>query len=284
MSRPLSAGHAAELERIRSCLVDRGLVSYRAEIEAGMKAAVGLRTRLPTSIDLAVGATRFGGEPDVPASFEWPQTGSSPVMFIAQIRLANVRPFDVDAILPGRGLLSIFAEASCCPAYAFHFPEGTQLARRPLPTEAMASLGSERPARLRASGVDIEPQFHLPATVDWPICGPLSPRDAQSRYAELRTAELRRAFPPSTPALGGHELASGGPAVHQMLGDIPPDLTYADIVDGSGVGPDQEVLLAMATDHLVGMEFGDAQRVWLLGAREQLRAGDFSKLRCGLST
>ena len=48
------------------------------------------------------------------------------------------------------------------------------------------------------------------------------------------------------------------------------------------VDPVQIVLLAYDLDDLVGMEWGDAQRVWLLTDREALAKGDLSNVRCAL--
>ena len=67
-----------------------------------------------------------------------------------------------------------------------------------------------------------------------------------------------------------------------MLGRIPSNSAYADSAEGGPVGADEEALLAFDSDYLVGMEFGDSQRVWLLVDRAKLASGDFSALRCAL--
>lgn len=68
---------------------------------------------------LAVGISRFGGQPDVPADFVWPRyTGEDyqgvvaerPLSFMAQINLAEAAAFDKDGLLPKSGLLSFFYE------------------------------------------------------------------------------------------------------------------------------------------------------------------------------
>lgn len=68
-------------------------------------------TLTPTRTDdaqIEVGASKFGGAPDVPADFEWPKWNELPLGFLAQIDLEEVAPFDVEGLLPKSGLLSFF--------------------------------------------------------------------------------------------------------------------------------------------------------------------------------
>lgn len=59
---------------------------------------------------IPVGGSKFGGRPDVPARFEWPRyADDAPCWFVAQVRLADLRPFDTGLRLPRVGrLLSFF--------------------------------------------------------------------------------------------------------------------------------------------------------------------------------
>ena len=64
-----------------------------------------------------LGATRFGGKPDVPPDFVWPTyEGESydhvvkdrPLTFLAQFNCAELAQFDKEHLLPDHGLLSFF--------------------------------------------------------------------------------------------------------------------------------------------------------------------------------
>lgn len=57
---------------------------------------------------IVVGASKFGGAPDVPAGFEWPHWNEKPLGFMAQINLDEIAPFDIGSQLPSSGLLSFF--------------------------------------------------------------------------------------------------------------------------------------------------------------------------------
>ena len=68
----------------------------------------------------AVGATRFGGIPDVPKDFQWPYFTTStfvddeekprPLAFLAQFNCEEISKYDTEHLLPDKGLLSFFYE------------------------------------------------------------------------------------------------------------------------------------------------------------------------------
>ncbi len=67
-----------------------------------------------------IGATKFGGTPDVPADFTWPafktagfddnEVKERPLSFLAQFNCEEIARFDKDGLLPHQGLLSFFYE------------------------------------------------------------------------------------------------------------------------------------------------------------------------------
>ena len=54
-----------------------------------------------------IGGTRFGGLPDVPPGWVWPDAENG-MEFLAQFNLVELAPFDHNSVLPRYGLLSIF--------------------------------------------------------------------------------------------------------------------------------------------------------------------------------
>lgn len=75
---------------------------------------------VPAQGKLAVGASKFGGRPDVPADFIWPvfetdtreddQVKARPLAFLVQFDCAQLAPLDPEGLLPKEGLLSFFYE------------------------------------------------------------------------------------------------------------------------------------------------------------------------------
>lgn len=58
--------------------------------------------------NIPIGASKFGGSPDVPLDFQWPTWKGQSLGFLAQINLEEVAPFDVDSLLPKNGMLWFF--------------------------------------------------------------------------------------------------------------------------------------------------------------------------------
>lgn len=61
---------------------------------------------------LTKGASKLGGMPDLPPGFEWPQWKKVPQSFIAQIRLEDVQLYDVEKVLPPKGMLWFFYDTA----------------------------------------------------------------------------------------------------------------------------------------------------------------------------
>jgi hypothetical protein len=116
-TRPWRAGPIATQERdgilaaaaqwMASAAQDAGL---DAEVAARAAPAVWIRScparRFP------VGASRFGGRPDLPDGYRWPQLTGIPMAFLAQLRLDELRaalPAPRQPELPEEGLLVVFA-------------------------------------------------------------------------------------------------------------------------------------------------------------------------------
>ena len=91
------------------------------------------------------GASKFGGEPDLPPGHEWPYYEGKPLSFLAQIDLAEASKYDTEGLLPKSGILSFFYECEEQPwGYdpkdegsfkVYLFPEGTKLVRTPVPED-----------------------------------------------------------------------------------------------------------------------------------------------------
>jgi hypothetical protein len=280
--RPEGPAHAAQRDRVRALIAAHELGPYESLIMAALRPAIGLRTRLPLPDDTAIGAMRFGGEPDLPPAMAWPVGPDGPVLFLAQLRLDLLAPHDLDGRLPPAGLLSIFVASGGWPAHFCWFDDLGALARRPWPAEVATFLAAGADP-MRAAGVEIEPQLQLPGAITWPADGPISPRDADARYWEVTNARSGDLRPVSQPVVGGYGLVPGSPAVHLVLGYVDDQVEqYADVSTSEAIDPAHEVLLAFDSDDLVGMQFGDCQRVWLLIDRAALAAGDFTAVRCAL--
>lgn len=110
--------------------------------------------KISGEVEQKVGATRFGGRPDVPADFVWPTfTGKGgdrkvktrPLSFLAQFNCADLASHDTTGLLPTTGLLSFFYELEAEPwgfdpadkdgARVYWFADTASLSPRDLPED-----------------------------------------------------------------------------------------------------------------------------------------------------
>ena len=82
--------------------------SSHDELFASLRPAIVLNAARADDADIALGASKFGGAPDVPDGFVWPIWKGKSLTFLAQINLAEVAPFDLEKQLPSAGALLFF--------------------------------------------------------------------------------------------------------------------------------------------------------------------------------
>jgi uncharacterized protein YwqG len=117
-----------------------------------LRPSIRLGTRPAPEEGLEMGASRFGGTPDLPPGLGWPARAGQPLPFYAQIHCADLAASDVDGILPHEGWLYFFydvmADESGSPVKhapqpdtwrVFYVPdERTPLQRAPFPAALSA--------------------------------------------------------------------------------------------------------------------------------------------------
>ncbi|RYX86517.1 DUF1963 domain-containing protein [bacterium] len=78
------------------------------QLIALIRPAIALTATPIDDAKIPIGASKFGGSPDVPEGFEWPTWNDKPLGFLVQINLKEVTPFDVENLLPKSGILWFF--------------------------------------------------------------------------------------------------------------------------------------------------------------------------------
>ncbi len=58
---------------------------------------------------LTLGASKFGGTPDLPKAVSWPKYDGKSMMFYGQLNLANIASLDYENLLPKTGMLYFFS-------------------------------------------------------------------------------------------------------------------------------------------------------------------------------
>ncbi len=99
------------MERLNDLIHHYHLTAFATDIHHLLRESI----RLVSVADhnpSSIGISHFGGSPDLPPDFQWPQWQGVPQSFIAQIRLDEVAGFTPARMLPPEGLLSFFYDAN----------------------------------------------------------------------------------------------------------------------------------------------------------------------------
>jgi uncharacterized protein YwqG len=72
--------------------------------------SISLKTEPADESQIAVGACKTGGRPDLGPNTKWPEWNGEPLAFLAQLDLAQLREYEVCSTLPPTGLLLFFYE------------------------------------------------------------------------------------------------------------------------------------------------------------------------------
>ncbi|MEM9940489.1 MAG: YwqG family protein [Planctomycetota bacterium] len=97
-----------EQDEIRLALIDAGLSRVADELTELAENCIGIQSIAAKDSDTPIGASKFGGRPDMPSGASWPTWNGQPLAFLCQINLAAVNPMDDDQLLPSDGLLLFF--------------------------------------------------------------------------------------------------------------------------------------------------------------------------------
>jgi uncharacterized protein YwqG len=104
--------HTMDKADIEAVFEKAGLSRVKKDIDALARPSIRL---MPTEVNestLQLGASKLGGLPDLPEGTAWPEKQGQPQSFIAQIRLEDVHSYDVDKVLPEKGMLWFFYDAA----------------------------------------------------------------------------------------------------------------------------------------------------------------------------
>ena len=219
---------------MREDMVDRAL-------DAATK-TVAVAPRKAKKADKALGASRLGGEPDLPGG-KTPSANGYELRFIGQFDLADFRPHDPAERLPDSGLLSFFIghpsdyDADPIPvARVIYTPAGTDLEKTPLDS------------RSKLVGVDLAPTLRLPA------------------YGSHR-------YPDHEPYHEVFEELYLASRIKQH-GFFEQDRRWEQAVQ-----PDEHILLRLDADREIPYDLFEARTLYFIISDEALAQGDFSEVR-----
>jgi hypothetical protein len=255
---------------VREAAITAGYADIAERVERAARPAVFLRPRAIGRTPSALGTSRLGGDPDLPASARWPRCKGRPQSFLAQVRVRDL-PAGARELRRHGGLLLFFTHvefeggvtdyglwAGDCST-VLHARPGARLVRRDAPRRVMRLRPApvRLPARPDVPGVALDSDNLMPPLAD------IAPPDWEAWY------EFRAAL-------------NGGPlSPHRLLG-------YADAPNGGDECSERAArprrtwrhLATFGYDLVLGFEVADGGRVQLMISPADLRAGRFDRV-CG---
>lgn len=233
--------------------------------------AIALSAEPTDDAEIAVGASKFGGAPDVPDGFEWPIWDERPLSFVAQINLDELAPFDIEDKLPSSGVLSFFYfmmnedEWPCGEIEekdgwrVFHFAEA--LTRVSLPKKARVE-DRLATATLAPRAVWSAPKH--PYYVNGEQWNGWPDEEADAWFKMNETFET-----------GAQHLMLGHP--HNIQDDARAEAANTREDGSFDDFDDWHLLLQMATDDEIGWMWGDMGAMFYLMHRDDLAKREWDK-------
>jgi len=92
-----------------------GLSRVAIDLADLMKTSIRLKTEKAEEKDISIGSCKFGGVPDLPMKWNWPEWEGKPLSFICQLNFKELNIHNIDEQLPISGILYFFYEADGQP-------------------------------------------------------------------------------------------------------------------------------------------------------------------------
>jgi uncharacterized protein YwqG len=98
-------------DQVMTLIRNSGLSRLASEISNLLMYSIRMRLNATHEEALAIGASKVGGQPDLPPEIRWPEWNGVPLAFVAQIHLPDIASYDREGALPHAGMLYFFYEA-----------------------------------------------------------------------------------------------------------------------------------------------------------------------------
>lgn len=265
---------------VEAAFAAAGLSRLLKDIDRVSKSSIRLYTTRIDESTLHLGASKFGGLPDLPAGTSWPEWKNMPQSFIAQIHLADISSYDTDNLLPHTGTLWFFydaqqqtfgADPSDRGGWRIFFRENdqTSLQRTPAPSTLPAASQFHACYLNFTSEITLsqQPSLEIPS-FDWTA-------QEQQKYETLLST-----FSP--PAATHHRLLGFPNTIQddmrlqcQLASHGVTDTNDPRIPELSKGAMNWQLLLQVDSDEQAGMRWADAGMLYYWMKHADLQSHDF---------
>jgi uncharacterized protein YwqG len=232
--------------------------------------SIRLHTLPYTHEPLPLATSKYFGRPDLPTEVEWPMLRGDPLVFVAQINLAEMTALEPELDLPRSGLLSFFCWAEEPGAGAYELVETgsgvvlfSSFSAPLVPRELPLAVPRFKECRFEARVEPTLPPYESPELESLGFArdpNGFLPHEPWQRYLEVAEA-LARPY-------GGLE------PVHRVLG-YPHQVQGALQAYCPSRSSDWRLLLQLDSDRNAGVGWGDAGALYFMIRQDDLAAARF---------
>lgn len=290
----LSANNQSKLEQIVCENQFEHIMDYLKEsVRQGIRLS---KKEIDTYTEIC--PSRIGGDPDLPDNEEWPlNSEGTPMTFLAQLRLSELVPHDVEALLPAKGMLYFFVGVDE-PAYGIehkviYVSEDKLHEAKRYPSPEVTTIEGQFTGYRVSARSTLEPPNY--GYVDYDIV-----EDDEHDYEQYEDLcfELNDNNSGDLAVMFGYPSTQHGDceyeaALQLLTGqeyNYSTDSALEQITDhfkGDSDRAKQEVqdtllLLALDSDQSVGFCWWDAGELQFFIRKEDLLAGNFTNTYCSL--
>lgn len=264
-----------DLAGINSALSAAGFGQRTGEIAALARPAIRLEATPSNAPTQPIGASRLGGQPDLPG-VAWPDKDGASLAFIAQIRLEDVASLDGEHLLPPSGWLSFFYDAQQQTFgdnpndrngwKVYYFPPGAPMSDSIVPSDVPQNA-RYKPCALTFAG---EPTVPLQPNLEQPKLA-WSPNDEKAYEGFLSSFQGGGSTAPRHHLLGYPDTIQDDMRVQCQLMSHgvadPSDPKVAALRAGAN---NWILLLQVDSDERIGMRWGSAGMLYYWIERDAL--------------
>ena len=269
---------------VQAAFVAAGIARLIKDIDRLARPSIRLNASPVAESTLQMGASKLGGTPDLPIGVSWPELKGMPQSFIAQLRLADVYPYDTEHKLTRSGMLWFFYDArqetyGADPAdqggwFVFYLNGDQPALQRTAAPPTLSKESRFQPCVLSfASEITLsqQPKLEIPY-FDWTV-------DEQKKYEDLLAT-----FPSTADHATMNNRLQGNPDTIQDDMRLQCQLVSHGVTDTndpraaelSKGALEWQLLLQVDSDEQAGMEWGNSGMLyyWIQAADLQVQHFD----------
>jgi uncharacterized protein YwqG len=269
-------------DQVLSLIQNSGLTHIADDITSLLRSTISIKMLPVGEAELPLGISKIGGLPDLPPEIDWPEWDNQPLPLIAQIRLADIVPYDRFGELPHTGMLYFFFNEETLDTYppalgswhVLHYDGDIAHLRRML-------ASSDEQLIYPSCAMTFSPTLTLPPLESLYLERLGLSYDAYRHDAPFEQRREVDAYVRLTEQL--ETFYESVPPYHQFLGypcQIQGDLLLECQRDTHSKGDpaDWRLLLQVGSDDNVHMMWGDVGMLYFYIPQEALTMRDFSQV------